>query len=144
MTTGIKNKARSIMYILIIGGLLSSTAVIIMLVWNKTLSGYFQSVQISFLESVGLVSFVYVIYYGIKFGHESCQNDVKTDIAAERKSSSDKMTEFPSKISSDLLKKIPDENKKEFKEFISKCCGMSHNDKIGYSSFGKKSTLKDI
>jgi arginine exporter protein ArgO len=142
MTKGITNKARSILYILIISGLLSSTAIIIMLVWNETLIHKLETSSISFLESVGIVSFVYIIYYGIRFGQESCQNSTETAKTTADAQSSDNLTDSQVHTYSELLKQVPDDDKKRLKMFLSKCCGMSHEHIDRHSSFGSKSSAK--
>ena len=127
--------ARSIIYIFFISGLLTSTSLIIMILWNLTLSHLIQWGHMTFLESVGIVSFVYVIYFGIKFGENSVNDN----------SSLKSMTSFhhpdrkSSKIPLETLNKVPEDEKQELMEFISRCVGEKKlkNADTPHSSFSR-------
>lgn len=118
------NKARSIIYIFIISGLLSLTSIVILLVWNNTISPKLEIAELTFLEAVGIVAFVYVIYFGINFGSAECQDDTKDVIMADKKMANDKMSYADELIQNDLLKNVPESERQDLKEFIARCCGI--------------------
>lgn len=124
------NKARSAFYIVFVSGLLSSTSLVIMMIWNNSISSYFNYPSLSFLECVGIVSFVYVIFFGIKFGHEECNKDRKDEILTEHSNvpanmSNSFMHDKPiNHISKELLGKISAKDKEEINTLLSKCCGF--------------------
>jgi hypothetical protein len=124
MSTGTIHKARSIFYIIIISGLLSLTSFVIMLVWNNSLSFHLDMEEISFLEAVGLVAFVYVVYFGIKFGEAKCNNDSKEVNLSDTTDISDKMSYADEMIAKDLLKNVPENEREDLKDFIARCCGF--------------------
>ncbi len=124
MSSGTIHKARSIFYIIIISGLLSLTSIVIMLVWNNSLSLHLDMEEISFLEAVGLVAFVYVIYFGIRFGQAKRHYDSKEDDLSGNTFTSDKMSYADEIIAKDLLKKVPDAERDVLKDFIARCCGF--------------------
>ena len=147
MNNKIGRKARSVFYIIFISGLLSLTSWIVEILWDLSLYKFFNLSQISFLESVGIVSFVYIIYFGIKFGEASWQNDMKTEKMSERESKTDKMSDNNSgnkkrndanPINPEILRKLPEEDRQELKNLVSKCCGMPINDNPLQSSFHRR------
>lgn len=117
--------ARSLFYIIIISGLLSLTSFVIFLIWNNSISKEFDMAEISFLEAVGIVAFVYVIYFGLHFGREKCQDDTVEDNMSEQKNVTDKMSYTDDGEALDLMENIPDSERKNLKDFISRCCGFS-------------------
>lgn len=117
--------ARSLFYIIIISGLLSLTSFVIYLIWNNSVVKEFEMAEISFLEAVGIVAFVYVIYFGFHFGREKCQDDTVEDNMSEQKNVTDKMSYKDTSNALDLVENIPDSERKNLKDFISRCCGFS-------------------
>lgn len=139
------NKARSAFYIVFVSGLLSATSFIIMMIWNNSISGYFNYSELSFLECVGIVSFVYVIYFGIKFGHEECKKDRKNENLTEQKNKSANMSNSflhhkpMNNISKELLSKISAKDKEEINSLLSKCCGFE----AGFNQSKSKQQFKN-
>ncbi len=133
-------KARSIFYIVLISGLLSLTSFVIEFIWNHTFIKLFGVPTISFLESVGIVAFVYVVYFGIKFG-EDCQNDEDNEVYESKRHTNDNFTYSSSKTStlnSEIINKLPQTEKKEILHFVSRCCGMPTPDGPDHSSFRRR------
>ena len=116
--------ARSLFYIIIISGLLSLTSFVILLIWNNSIAKEFELVEISFLEAVGIVAFVYVIYFGIHFGKGKCQDDAVEDNLSVENKESDKMSYVNEIQALDLLKNVPESERKNLKDFIARCCGF--------------------
>lgn len=127
--------ARSIFYIAFIGGLLSLTSLTVMLVWNYSISVRYVFPHISFLEACGAVAFVYVVYFGVKFGTQG-QKDTSSATNADIRQTTDNMSTPSPKLKPDLLKNISSEEKKELTEFVNRCCGYS-NVRTSAGSFTK-------
>ncbi|GEM_PF-2141071 len=117
--------ARSLFYIIIISGLLSLTSFVIYLIWNNSVVKEFEMAEISFLEAVGIVAFVYVIYFGLHFGRGKCQDDTVEDNMSGQKIVTDKMSYKDTSNVLDLMENIPDSERKNLKDFISRCCGFN-------------------
>lgn len=66
--------ARSMMYLICIGGLLVCNGFIVMVVWNDVLlTAMNNDHHLSFLEGTGITAFAYVIVFAVKYGRaERC------------------------------------------------------------------------
>jgi len=60
--------ARTIFFVIFVGGLFMFTSVIFKSLCNEIIFDYFQFPCISYLESAGILSFGYILAFGIKFG----------------------------------------------------------------------------
>jgi hypothetical protein len=141
----IGRKARSVFYIIFISGLLSLTSFIVGLVWNYSFTAHLNFSEITFLESVGIVSFVYIIYFGIKFGEASWLNDTHSANKSDSNIQHDIMTEKHNSttrnekcINRDSFSRLPDDEKKELQELVSKCCGIPVENNSTQSSFRRR------
>lgn len=133
-------KARSIFYIVLISGLLSLTSFVIEFVWNHTFIKLFGVPPITFLESVGIVAFVYVIYFGIKFG-EDCQDDEITEENETKRHATDNFTyttASSSRLNPEIINSLPQTEKQEILQFVSKCCGIPSAEGPDHSSFRRR------
>jgi hypothetical protein len=133
-------KARSIFYIVLISGLLSLTSFVIEFIWNNTFIKLLGVPQITFLESVGIVAFVYVIYFGIKFGQD-CQDDEVIEENETKRHTTDNFTYSPSpksKLNSEIINNLPQTEKQEILEFVSRCCGIPSAEGPDHSSFRRR------
>ena len=133
-------KARSIFYIILISGLLSLTSIIIEFVWNHTFIKLFGFERITFLESVGIVAFVYVIYFGIKFGAdtETEQEMMHDDDNSELNDNLAFQNATRSNLKPEIIKSLPNDDKKEMLNFVSRCCGMPSPEGPDHSSFRRR------
>ena len=127
-----KNKtARSVFYIIFVSGLLSLTSFSLMIIWDYFTINNPRIHQISFLEAVGICAFVYVIYFGVKFG-EHRQNVADYE---EYRSNGQPPVKKSQPINPEIINKIPESQKQEMLHFISRCCGMENNISTLHSSF---------
>lgn len=115
--------ARSIFYIVFVGGLLSLSAFILMISWNSGITNLFDANPISFLESIGILALVYVIYFGIQFG-KSCSNVNLSSFTKTKCQHSDNNSEI---LSSEMLNKLNNNEKEELREFVNRCCGYKNS-----------------
>jgi hypothetical protein len=60
-----KSIARSFLYIIYSGGLLTFCAIILEHICNNNCYGYFKVPDLNFLESAGIVSFSYIFLFGV-------------------------------------------------------------------------------
>lgn len=132
--------ARSIFYILFVGGLLALSSFILMISWNSGITNLFNAEPISFLESIGILALVYVIYFGIQFGKSS--TDVNLSYFSKSKSH---ITDINSDIiSSETLNKLKNSEKEELRDLVNRCCGYKNsselsNKDVSYSNSSGKS-----
>jgi len=123
--------ARSIFYIIFVSGLLSLTSFTMMVIWDYFTLSNPGIHQITFLEAVGICAFVYVIYFGVKFG-EHRQNVADFE---ESRSNSHNPVKKSQTINPEILNKIPESQKQEMLHFISRCSGIQNNISTIHSSF---------
>ena len=114
-----------------------------MLVWNNSLSFHLNMEEISFLEAVGVVAFVYVIYFGIKFGESKCNNGSKKDIMTEEPATADKMSYADEMIAKDLLKNVPEAEREDLKDFIARCCGFQDIPQTGNNTMRRSININN-
>ncbi len=118
--------ARSIFYIVFVGGLLSLSAVILMISWNTGITNLLDANPITFLESIGILALIYVIYFGIQFGKSSA--DVNLSYFSKTKSQS---TDINSDIiTAETLNKLKNSEKEELRELVNRCCGYSNSSEL--------------
>jgi len=72
--SAIEKIARSIFFILFIGGLFLFISYTLENVCNRVIFDTFQMPCINTLEAAGIVGFAYIIIYGINFGIKSMKN----------------------------------------------------------------------
>ena len=109
--------ARSVFFIGFTGGLLLFSSIVFANVCNITLLNSFELPCLNYLESAGILAFVYVIVFGIKFGFS------KTDLTNTLMSkfqNSDKSVKIV-----ENLKKMSAEEKLILKQELADCCGMN-------------------
>lgn len=68
--------ARSIFFILFIGGLFLFLSFALENICNRMIFDTFQIPCINTLEAAGIVAFIYIIVYGILFGIKSMKNEM--------------------------------------------------------------------
>lgn len=122
------NVSKSLLYILFFAGLLKLGGMIITWFWNNYMVYSFDLEYITFLESVGMIAFFYLVFSGVKFGFNTLANQInskqpsspgnlpqcKTCDAYQRSNG----TQFVNKLSAD--------EKEKLKQAIAKCCGFQH------------------
>lgn len=119
--------ARSIFYIVFVGGLLSLSAIVLMISWNTGITNLFDTNPITFLESIGILALVYVIYFGIQFGKSSANVNLSS-FTKSKSQTSDINTEV---LNSETLNKLNNSEKEELREFVNRCCGYKNSNDIG-------------
>ncbi len=119
------NVFKSLLYILSFGGLLKLSGMLLTWLWNSYISLSFDLDEITFLESVGIISFSYILFAGIRYGFGtnadkispydkmSCKYIYKSEIKLEN----------ATKINENLRNLTQDE-KEKLKKVIAKCCGF--------------------
>jgi hypothetical protein len=129
---GNNKAARSVFYIIFISGLLSLTSTAIMLIWNSTIIKLLELASITFLEAVGIVSFVYVVYFGIKFGEQTLVDKM----SEEKLPYSHAHDKTSCGVDPSMLNRLSPVDKQEMIELLGKCCGykISQNDDIPSSN----------
>lgn len=80
--------ARTIFFVIFVGGLFTFTSVIFKSLCNEVIFDYFQFPCISYLESAGILSFGYILAFGIKFGLLSPAESTKNDKTNSHKTES--------------------------------------------------------
>ncbi len=118
---------RAILYIVIFAALLKLSGMTVVWFWNKFLLKLGNFEPITFLESVGIVTFVYLVFAGIRFGFAS-YNERPLNI---RTPGSMPECQECAKIAQQngiaTLRSLSKEEKERLKEAIAKCCGIPHN-----------------
>ncbi len=134
----LKNSAiKSLIYILIFAGLLKLSSLILTWVWNKYIVHYYGVEPITFLESTGMIAFMYLIYAGVKFGFDSLST--LSIFPSKDKFSKDSHIELTSKNDFEESFKLQckfmnKEEKEKLKETLAKYCGVSHAQENNYNS----------
>jgi hypothetical protein len=108
--------ARTIIYIFFVGGLLNLSAGALWFLWNYGLTGLIEIGEVSFLESVGLISFIYVFYFGYKFGEKK-----DAEAAAAKCNLAEQMN---NSHSIHVVRQMSQQDKNELKNAIARCCGL--------------------
>jgi hypothetical protein len=123
---------KAIIYILIFAGLLKVGGIILAWLWNSQLMKFFEIEPISFLEAVGMIAFLYLVYTGIKFGFDSILNlnkqpDKMSPGCMPQCRNCERMAEpLPLKYARIMTQ----DEKDKLKEALAKCCGIQNNTKI--------------
>lgn len=77
--------ARSMIYLVCIGGLLVCNAWVVMVLWNTVLWPMTPSnEQLNFLEGAGLTAFAYVIVFTVRYGRKAAKTPTTTADAHQR------------------------------------------------------------
>jgi hypothetical protein len=122
------NVSKSLLYILFFAGILKLSGMLLTWFWNDYLVDNFNVEQITFLESVGMIAFFYLVYSGVKFGF----NTLTANLSVDDKMSPGNMPQCQNcdKISTsnnvNSLKNLTADEKEKLKEAIAKCCGFNH------------------
>jgi hypothetical protein len=132
--------ARSIFYIVFVGGLLSLSAIILMISWNSGIVNLFDVNPLTFLEAIGILALIYVIYFGIQFGKSSA--DVNLSYFSKTKSQAPDINSEV--LSTETLNKLNNSEKEELREFVNRCCGYKNSSElsskeVSYSNSPSKS-----
>lgn len=123
------NALRAIIYIFLFAGTLKLIALAFQWGWNNLLRERYGLEYLTFLESVGILAFIYLIYAGIKFGFENIgiNDNNKPGLMKECLSCQLKPEGTPSNQSA--KNKLSAEEKELLSQYIAKCCGMKHESK---------------
>jgi hypothetical protein len=123
---------KAIIYILIFAGFLKIGGLVFAWLWNSYLIRYFQLEHISFLEAVGMIAFLYLVYTGVKFGFDSIlslnkQPDKMSPGNMPQCRNCERMAEpLPIKYARIMTQ----DEKDKLKEALAKCCGLPNTTQI--------------
>ncbi len=111
--------ARSVFFIIFTGGLLLFSSIVFANVCNIAILESLELPCLNYLESAGILAFVYVIGFGIKFGlgKKSLTNSLVTKL--QKTANTDKLV--------DNLKKMSENEKELLKQQLADCCGIKKN-----------------
>ncbi len=84
--------ARSIFYIVFIGGLFLSQALMLSFVWTLIGVDIFGSGEINMLEAGGIIALGYVLFFGIRFGTK-CEADKAAEKNLSKSRTNDNMSD---------------------------------------------------
>ena len=118
--------ARSVFFIVFTGGLLLFSSIVFANICNLTILDRYEIPCLNYLESAGIIAFLYVFVFGIRFGISKTGITNSLMLKLQNPTKSAKIVEN--------LKKMTDEEKLILKKEIADCCGMNkkiiHNNKI--------------
>ncbi len=115
--------ARTGIYIVLAGGLLVLFAFGSSFICNSFLSATFGIPAISFMEAAGGFAFVYIIYYGYRFGFCSRnKSNEKRDLSFLQ--NCDNLTQH--NLNYKAVTALNKEQKEKLREEIARCCGFKH------------------
>lgn len=112
--------ARAVFFIGFTGGLLLFSSIVFANVCNLTVLERYELPCLNYLESAGIMAFVYIIGFGVKFG---ITNKDLTNSLMSKFQKSDKNVQSEKIISN--LKQMSHEEKEILKEQLATCCGMN-------------------
>lgn len=123
------NVSKSLLYILFFAGILKLSGMAFTWFWNSYLVYSFGVEHVTFLESVGMLAFFYLVYSGLKFGFNN--------IASQFSGKDNSLSHSDSKCEScDLMQQnrrkssyasnLSADEKEKLKQAIAKCCGFQH------------------
>ncbi|MBX3044103.1 MAG: hypothetical protein KIT33_04490 [Candidatus Kapabacteria bacterium] len=142
------NVSKSLLYILFFAGILKLSGMLLTWFWNDYLVYAFDLYSITFLESVGMLAFFYLVYSGIKFGFNSIsiqlsENNIGTKPGKLPQCSSCEALQHHKDIA--YINKLTEDEKERLKQAIAKCCGFQHEPtKIENSQKIKIHTINNI
>ncbi|MDX9790697.1 MAG: hypothetical protein WC313_09555 [Candidatus Kapaibacterium sp.] len=125
------NVSRALLYILFFAGILKLSGMLMTWFWNSYLTFSFGLHEITFLESVGILAFFYLVFSGVKFGF----NTISAQYHNTDKLSPGSMPQCQScsilKKSNSLqtINKLSPNEKEMLKAAIAQCCGI-RNDSV--------------
>ncbi len=121
------NVSKSLLYILIFAGILKLSGMLLTWFWNDYLTVQFGFEYITFLESVGMIAFFYLVYSGIRFGFNTITSQLSNSESHTPGSLPEcKYCEKNSTGNIQKLKEMSADEKERLKQAIAKCCGINH------------------
>lgn len=114
--------ARSVFFIIFTGGLLLFSSIVFANLCNITFLERFHLPCLNYLESAGIMAFVYIIGFGVKYGfsNKTLTNSLMTKFQTyDNKTKSEKILNNISKMSP--------EERAILKEQLANCCGKNTN-----------------
>lgn len=124
------NVSKSLLYILFFAGILKLAGMLLTWFWNSYLVYSLDLEHITFLESVGMIAFFYLVYSGIKFGFNTITNQFSGNDKKQKESSpicqSCELMQ-KNKYQSQFTNRLSPDEKEKLKQAIAKCCGFQHN-----------------
>lgn len=98
-------------YLLTVGGLFATISTVVFLLWNFIIASIFKLSSVNLLEALGLSSFAYILFFGIKFGLKNGSDKTSSSSTSKIQKSDIKAVLFAKSISDNL-------NDKEMQELI--------------------------
>lgn len=122
------NVLKSILYIIFFAGFLKLSGMLLTWIWNSYLTTALNLEDITFLESVGIIAFLYLVYSGIKFGFISLtdKNYMHDKTSADNQFNAKNYETFLHNNIANNLNKMSKSEKEKLKETIAECCGFRH------------------
>ncbi|GAB5465280.1 MAG: hypothetical protein Kapaf2KO_07160 [Candidatus Kapaibacteriales bacterium] len=115
--------ARSLFFIVFVGGLLFMASFIISYIFNHYLSfKYFNGARFTILEIAGIIAFVYVLAFGIRFGFKSSQPVINRFSNQNRNEEEEDCHEIENKLKSNIDMLSANE-KEQLKRKLAEICG---------------------
>lgn len=122
------NVSKSLLYILFFAGILKLSGMALTWFWNSYLVQNLDVEHVTFLESVGMIAFFYLVFSGVKFGFNTItaqfSNTDNHTSAASKCQNCELMQQ--SRYKSTYANKLSADEKERLKQAIAKCCGFPH------------------
>jgi hypothetical protein len=112
--------ARAVFFIGFTGGLLLFSSIVFANICNLTFIAKLQLPCLNYLESAGIMAFVYIVGFGVKFG---ITNKDLTNSLMSKFQKSDKNVKTESIVNN--LSKMSSEEREILKQQLASCCGMN-------------------
>ena len=118
--------ARSILYLITIGGLFIFFSLMMLITWNYIINPFINISDINLLESAGVVSFIYIFIFAVKFGLTGKVED-DYDKMDDIKDIYDKVDANADYMSEEKFEKafmhLNKQEQDKLRVSINKCCG---------------------
>ena len=123
------NVSKSLLYILFFAGILKLSGMLLTWFWNNYMVYSFEVEYITFLESVGMLAFFYLVYSGVKFGFATITNQINPKIISKpgKLPQSQTCESIKEKNDYQFANKLSPDEKERLKQAIAKCCGFHHD-----------------
>lgn len=122
------NVLKSLLYILFFAGILKLSGMLLTWFWNSYLVYTFDVQHITFLESVGMLAFFYLVYSGVKFGFVTIIGQKNTtDNLSSKNMPQCQQCEKNALNNTHYVNNLTLDEKEKLKAAIAKCCGFQHS-----------------
>ena len=119
-TSSLNSFARSLLYFVTVSGLYILAAIAFFLLWKYVLAVYLDLPALSFLECGGVISFVYILVFSVKYGLSKNTDNVSSVILAEK----EKISAEQCKNAKENIKNMSEEEIEALSDVLARCCGI--------------------